>query len=152
MGGRCGGCVMTEVPEFGVREPNRAYTIRPAAYAVILNAAGLLVCVGETSGLFLPGGGVQPGEAFEETLAREVREECAFELSAIIPLGQAVQFFVSGEGVAYELQAAFFRAALGTATETEPELDLKFLPVAEARLRLFHECHRWAVAQAVAQA
>lgn len=139
---------MSGVPEFGKREEGREYTRRPAAYGVILDANGSLACVGESSGLFLPGGGMRNGETSEETLAREVREECAFEVSITGRLGSAVQYFVSGAGVAYRLEASFFRAQFGAAVSSPPELELRFISKADAAQRLFHECHRWAVARA----
>jgi len=139
---------MSGVPKFGKREEGRVYTLRPAAYGVILDANGSLACVGESSGLFLPGGGMRNGETPEETLAREVREECAFEVSITGRLGSAVQYFVSGAGVAYRLEASFFRAQFGAAVSSPPELELRFISKADAAQRLFHECHRWAVARA----
>ena len=136
---------MAAARSFGDREQGRVYSVRPAAYAVIQDSDGHIACVGESSGLFLPGGGTRAGEAPEETLAREVREECAFEVMQCTPLYSAVQFFVSGEGIAYELQAAFFRTHFGPATASVPELLLRFLSAEKAMRRLFHECHRWAV-------
>ena len=84
-------------------------------------------------------------EAPEATVVREVREECAFEVSRLERIGFAEQFFISDDGVAYQLQATFFRAAFGLATGGSPELELCFLDPKQARLRLFHECHRWAL-------
>ncbi len=136
---------MMTVRSFGVREAGRVYSVRPAAYAVILDSQRRIACVGESSGIFLPGGGTQPGETPEETVAREVREECAFEVTRLERLCSAVQFFVSGEGVAYELHATFFRTHFGPATGSVPELLLRYLAAEEASERLFHECHRWAL-------
>jgi len=136
---------MKPTRSFGAREAGRVYSVRPAAYAVILDSQRRIACVGESSGLFLPGGGTQERESPEETVAREVREECAFEVTRLERLCSAVQFFVSGEGSAYELHATFFRTHFGSATGSVPELRLHFLPVEEAVQRLFHECHRWAL-------
>ncbi len=121
------------------------YAPRPAAYAVIQNLHGSFACVEEASGLFLPGGGAQGIESPEATVVREVQEECAFEVAALERIGFAEQFFISSDGMAYQLQATFFRAVFGLATGGSPELALCFLDPNEARLRLFHECHRWAL-------
>ena len=121
------------------------YTPRPAAYGVIQDSQGSFACVEEASGLFLPGGGAQGIEAPEATVVREVREECAFEVSRLERIGFAEQFFISRDGLAYQLQATFFRAVFGRATGGSPELELCFLDLDQARLRLFHECHRWAL-------
>ena len=136
---------MKPARSFGTREAGRVYSVRPAAYAVILDSRRRIACVGESSGLFLPGGGTQERESPEETVAREVREECAFEVMQLTPLCSAVQFFVSGEGSAYELHATFFRADFGAPTGSVPELQLRFLSAEEAVQQLFHECHRWAL-------
>jgi 8-oxo-dGTP pyrophosphatase MutT (NUDIX family) len=46
-----------------------------------------LVRIGDDSGLYIPGGGVELGETFEEALARELREEIAAEIDTSVYIG-----------------------------------------------------------------
>lgn len=133
---------------FGIREPSRAYRIRPAAYAVVLDGALRVACVAEQSGLFLPGGGLEAGEDPVRTVHREVAEECGRALDIIVPLGSAVQFFLTRAGEAFELRASFFLARFG-ARLGSPHLELEWLPAVPAPPALYHECHAWAVREAV---
>jgi len=62
---------------FGVPLPGITYKPRPAAYALIFSREAAIATVEGKGGYFLPGGGSLPGEAPEETIQREVREELA---------------------------------------------------------------------------
>jgi 8-oxo-dGTP pyrophosphatase MutT (NUDIX family) len=68
-------------PEFG--RPHTAPRIveRRAAYAVIADDAGHVLAVRTERGLFLPGGGVEPGETPAQGLEREIGEELCFALA-----------------------------------------------------------------------
>ena len=139
---------MTDVQTFGRREPDRPYRVRPAAYAVILDEAQRVACVVEGSGLFLPGGGIEAGEDPRRAVHREVAEECGRELEIIAPLGVAVQFLVTTNGEAFELRASFFLARFGNGPGTG-DLEVRWLSAIPELPGLFHECHRWAVSEAV---
>jgi len=84
--------------KFGKHNPEAEYRQRPGAYAVILDGQGKFAAVKGQDKIFLPGGGVDPGESLEETLTREVREECACEVVIGRYLGGAIQYFVSNSG------------------------------------------------------
>jgi 8-oxo-dGTP diphosphatase len=137
---------MATIRTFGVRLPEHEYRVREAAYAVILDGASRVACVAEESGLFLPGGGLEPGEDALDAVHREVAEECARSLEILAPLGSAVQFFITLRGVPHELRASFFRARFGRALDGTAQHELFWLPV-EPMPAFYHECHRWAVAQ-----
>jgi 8-oxo-dGTP pyrophosphatase MutT (NUDIX family) len=96
-------------PEFGVRLPDVVYQERPGGYAIIRRADGRLVFVsGEARRLFLPGGGVQPGDA----LLREIIEEIGWRAHILDRVGRATQFLaVAGEGC-FAVRATYFRARL----------------------------------------
>ena len=79
-------------PEFGVRKPEQIYAPRPGAYAVISDAEGCVAVMRTPRGCYLPGGGSEGGETSEETLVREVREECGFDVSVVRRLGTAVEY------------------------------------------------------------
>jgi 8-oxo-dGTP diphosphatase len=137
---------MTATRIFGHKDPARAYRVREAAYAVVLDERGHLACVAEDSGLFLPGGGLEVGEDALDAVHREVAEECARTIEIIARLEPAVQYFVTQQGVPHELRASFFLARFGAELEREAQHQLFWLPV-EPMPELYHECHRWAVEQ-----
>jgi 8-oxo-dGTP diphosphatase len=142
---------MTDRPGgiFGAPEDGVVYRVRPAAYAVVLDAGGRVACVTEGSGLFLPGGGLEPGEDAASAVHREVAEECARSLEIVAPLGAAVQFHRTPRGEAFELRATFFLARFGAALDRAPQHALTWLPAAPETPSFHHACHAWAVRRAM---
>jgi 8-oxo-dGTP pyrophosphatase MutT (NUDIX family) len=129
---------------FGAIIDGATYVPRPAAYAVIRNAAGAVAVV-EARGLcFLPGGGALPGEAPEATVRREVREELARDVRLGRQLGRAVQYF-RADGRHYRMEAVFFAAEFAGAPQGAGEHELRWLAPREAAEAFFHQCHAWAV-------
>jgi len=100
-------------PEFGVRRPDVVYRERPRAYAVIRGADDRLAFVsGQGGRLFLPGGGMQPGEPPKDALLREIIEEIGWRAHILERIGRAAQFLaVEGEGC-FAIRAIYFRARL----------------------------------------
>ena len=140
---------MSVIRSFGEREEGVSYTRRAAAYVVILSERGRVACVSAESGLFLPGGGIEPGEDARTAADREVAEECARSLEVISLLEPACQFFRTAGGVAYELNASFFLGSFGSALDRHPQHELQWLPTSPRPPHFFHECHRWAVERAL---
>ena len=70
---------------FGKIDPEIKYTPRPGSYAVILGEDGLLVThqAAPDHEFQLPGGGVDPGESYIQTLHREVLEETGWRIEPI---------------------------------------------------------------------
>jgi len=59
-----------------VELPLEKFKPRPSVYAVFKKEDRVLVCGTKSTGkLWLPGGGIEPGESHEEALRREVMEE-----------------------------------------------------------------------------
>jgi len=133
---------------FGSRGPKIDYAERRAAYLVSVNA-GKVAMVGSGRNLFLPGGGSLPGETPEMIVAREVREELGRGVQLVHTVCRAVQYFYSADDDChYEMRAVFFAGEL---TPRQPnqvsEHSLKWLPIAQASVSCFHECHAWAIHQ-----
>lgn len=128
---------------FGSPMPGITYKERVAAYALIFSNEGAIATVEGKSGFFLPGGGSHPNEAPEETVVREVREELARTVHLVHKIGEAIQYFAA-EGQHYRMHAVFFLAEFTSTPSGPGEHTLHWLPVTEAKERLFHPCHAWA--------
>jgi 8-oxo-dGTP diphosphatase len=139
---------MTIVQRFGRRQSGRSYEQRSAAYAVIFDASHRVACVVDKKlGLFLPGGGLEPGEDPLGAVHREVVEECARSLEMILPLGSAIQFFHGSDDKLFELHASFFLGRFGHSLDGPAQHELSWLQAVPQLPVFFHECHRWAVQQ-----
>jgi 8-oxo-dGTP pyrophosphatase MutT (NUDIX family) len=145
---------MSEPHVFGHFDSSLRYEDRRAAYAVIIPCAGVVVAIkGDGGKYWLPGGGSLPGETAAETVRREVREELGRDARLIEEIGQATQYFrAAAEGRNYKMEATFFLAEFTDDEQAKPcEHVLQRLPVNSMSDSFFHECHTWAVRQAVAQ-
>jgi 8-oxo-dGTP diphosphatase len=139
---------MTIVQRFGRRRPGRPYEQRSAAYAVVFDASHRVACVADNKlGLFLPGGGLEPGEDALGAVHREVAEECARSLEIILPLGSAIQFVHASDDKLFELHASFFLGRFGQSLDGPAQHELSWLQAVPQLPVFFHECHRWAVQQ-----
>ena len=141
----------THVPEFGTREPGRAYVVRHGAYAVIADARGRVGVMRTPSGFHLPGGGMDAGETPEAAVAREVREQCGRNIAAGPRIGEAIEHVhAAGEGL-FSKHGQFVRAWLAGdgSTPLEPDHTLHFVAPSHACALLSHASHRWAVDAAV---
>jgi len=136
---------MPDARVFGTPDPGALVTVRPAAYAVVRDGAGRVAVVEEDSGLFLPGGGREPGETAEQNVRREVREEVGCGLRVVRRLANAVQFCPAHDRDGwYATEATFFAGAF-EGTPGSGACALSWLTPDEARERLHHESHAWAV-------
>ena len=137
---------MGEHREFGIREPDETYHPRPGSYAVISDDQNRVAVMKLGSFCFLPGGGAEPDESPTQTLARELREECARAARVIRRLGEATQLIsrpdrcIAKRGIYFE---AVFTDTLEGAVEADHQL--LWLSPAEAIEQLKHEAQKWAV-------
>lgn len=142
-----------EILEFGTCEPGVDYRLRPGSYGVLRDEFGRVAVIATPVGDFLPGGGQESGESPEETLVREVREECGFAVRIGARLGMADElFFARWSKTHYRKRGTFFTGTheSGPRTPTDPGHDLQWCAPREALARLTHESHRWAVERALA--
>ncbi len=138
---------MTEQPTFGTLPDGVERRRRLGVYAVIFDDFGRFASVKAKKGFFLPGGGIEAGEFPEQTLAREVREECAHKVIIGKFLGSAIQYFSEKDGSQHwEFHCSYFAAQFGTPLDNEPEHELLWLEVSDAD-KLAFDVHRWGINQ-----
>jgi len=135
--------------EFGERESGVEYTERPGAYGLAFNEQGHLLCVRAIGGVYLPGGGLLPGEAPEDGLARETREETGYAIIVGERIGEADQVVP-----AFVKRGVFFRMTVDGDQQPVGPFDHQavWLPVEDALKSLSEEFQTWALRQAMADA
>ena len=137
-----------KVPVFGERRDGAVYVVRPSAYALVADAHGRVAVVRSVDGIFLPGGGIDPGESPQDAIRREALEECGLVLRPGAWALHAVQFSYSrSEGAHFEKRSTFLDASIGGADSTRLHADHELIwasPFDATRL-LSHASHSWAV-------
>lgn len=144
---------MKKAPQFGDLLPGRDYADRPAAFG-LLERDGQVAVVRVTKPdaqpwFDLPGGGVDPGETPAQAVVREYGEEAGLRVRAVEAFGQADQYFVNTEGVAWNNRSTFYALELieeDRSLKIEDDHALVWLAPLEAIAALRHDSHAWAVA------
>lgn len=139
-----------KILEFGQRIAGQVYVPRPGAYALIFDNAGRIAVFETPRGCYLPGGGAEGDESPEETLIREVKEECGFAVSILGRVGEAVEYvYTAGNEFGIRKECDFFAASFGSpnGAATETDHTLIWLEPPDAERRLAHGSQRWAVQQ-----
>jgi 8-oxo-dGTP pyrophosphatase MutT (NUDIX family) len=137
-------------PRFGRPPTDTAAIVRPSAYGLVADAAARLAVVRTPHGLFLPGGGIDPGETPHETVIREVREECGLDVQLGSWTVRAVDFVYSTEELThFEKHSTFVDAQpiAGGIAAHESDHELAWVAPSMAVASLSHASHRWAVEQ-----
>ncbi len=141
---------MSPIPEFGEVLPGVNYIERPGAYAFIENESGLVAVIRTPLGLFLPGGGLDPGESFIQGLYRELKEEIGYSLTQANLITRAIQYHWSGHyGQYFKKVGHFFETkALAPATPSlQFEHELLWFTCDKLQIQLTQEFQRWATAE-----
>lgn len=136
--------------EFGEKIPGVRYAERSGAYAVLLNG-GRIGLVRTSTGYFLPGGGIDDGEAPEETLRREVMEETGHAVTVRQFIGRAGLYDRSPQVGFLHSTGYFYVAELGEqrAAKAAEDHELVWVPAREAGA-LLHLAHQaWAAGEAL---
>jgi len=140
--------------QFGEQIDGWIYAERPGAYAIIREPVGPRLLIVETPfGLYLPGGGLEPDEAIEACLRREVLEETGYDIAVGQEIARAAQYRISNrKSAAFNKLCQFFLAEIRGDPMQPSEADhvTLWLEPEEARERLREEASRWAIVQALA--
>jgi len=122
------------------------YLVRKGAYVVIVDGDSVAAIQGPGGYYFLPGGGIEENESDEETLIRELKEECDASVEILGLMGQATDFlFAAGEDRYFEKRGSFYLARFLTL----PDKNLVWIPIPDASKLFRQEGHVWAIKQAL---
>ncbi|MBS3679838.1 NUDIX domain-containing protein [Ornithinibacillus massiliensis] len=134
---------------FGEKKAGLDYLLRKGVYAVIFNTTGDKVLTVYTSrgDYFLPGGGIEKDESFQECLHREILEETGYSVSIGSFIGEANRYFQSTKNEPILNEGYFYLAALLNKLQEPIEEDhfMKWIDINDVEELLFHEHHCWAV-------
>jgi 8-oxo-dGTP diphosphatase len=137
-----------DAPVFGQPPSGTGVRIRPSAYAILRNDRGEFAVVRSREGIYLPGGGMDPGETPQETVIRETLEECGLMIGIGSWATTAIQFAWSeAEQIHFEKRSTFVDATIvGVDTShLEPDHEVLWVDADRACELLTHESHGWAV-------
>jgi len=140
--------------EFGARDPEKAYRLRPAAFG-ICEKDGLIATVrverdAGRSYHDLPGGAVDGLETESQAVVREFGEETGLIVEPGEQMLRASQLFLKSDGEPVENEGGVYLARLigqDPTLKIEDDHTLEWMTPEAAIVALRHESHAWAVAR-----
>jgi 8-oxo-dGTP diphosphatase len=138
-----------KIPVFGGPIAGEHYRERAGSYAVIRNDQGSVLIVRTAKGYFLPGGGAEPGETAEQTLARELHEECGAQSRLTRKIGVAEEFTETENDGCLLIRGTFFEVILlePPAGSSDAGDSLIWLSFDEASRLLHRRSQVWALSR-----
>ncbi len=137
-------------PQFGTAMPGVSYIDRPGVYALAVRD-GLVLVVETAAGYFLPGGGIDTGEAPMPALHRELLEETGLHGDGLTEFATARQYVIDSiTGIGYNKIETFCRVTTINphADPSERDHTARWVPIPEALAGLREPAQAWAVRQA----
>ena len=138
---------MPQVPDQAGTVGDGAQELWPKGTRGGLSGPGGRLCR-DPGRLFLPGGGIEPGETPEECLRRECLEELGREIVLGEPLCTGEEYlFAPSDGRYLHVMGRCYRAALGPQVREPVEHDhaLRWVPAESCEHALFLEYQAWAI-------
>ncbi|MBX8939329.1 NUDIX hydrolase [Enterococcus gilvus] len=109
------------IPVFGVREAEKKYQARYAAYAILMDDEEKIALVQAPNGAyFLPGGEIEGNETKEEAIEREMLEELGVGVILSDYLGQADEYFYSRHRGTFFYNPGYFYTTKSWEKVSEP--------------------------------
>lgn len=140
---------------FGEKVDGPDYQVRKGVYAVIFNdARDKVLTVHNSRGhYFLPGGGIENDESYQECLEREMLEETGYKISIDTFIGDVKRYFQSSKNEPLINEGYFYLAKLLEKIQEPIEDDhfIKWIDIDSVNGQLFHEHHCWAVYQTLSR-
>lgn len=119
---------------------------RPGAYAVVLLPNGQVAMVRTPVGVYLPGGGIDPGESPEDALHREMAEETGLLIDIVARIGVVRQVVPRHGRPAWNKVCHYFRCTeRGTTRQLEEDHELLWVPLDRAAQHVPLPADRWAL-------
>lgn len=140
--------------ECGNKIEDIEYRERIGAYALIVNSDNKIALVKRDNNYFLPGGGVENDETYEECLKRECSEEIGFNLELIEYVGKLSHYTKSIKHNKYlKLVGHFYIGKLLDKNELKIEEDheLIWIPIKESSDRMQEEFQAHAIREYIKQ-
>lgn len=130
---------------FGVKT-GAIYVDRPGAYLLAIEN-GKIAVVRTPLGLFLPGGGIDPGESHADAIHRECLEETGFAVETGEFVCSADAYTTHHGNEPYHPVQYYYRGRFlqWVQPPTEADHQLLWLDFAEARGKMFSEMQNWAL-------
>jgi 8-oxo-dGTP diphosphatase len=139
--------------QFGKKIVGKEYPERPGVYAVIFNERGEVALVEvQNKYYFLPGGGIDGGEADKDALRREMQEETGYDIDIIDEIGDARDYVVSlKQDIYFNKIGKFFLGRLSAHSGGKKEDDhtLIWINPKDAKEKMYQESHWWAIEEAL---